>query len=100
MFMESKVKVTSKGKWHLGAVIGSEGFKVSHTQLLLVVSKGNFKHFMWTIPYLGDFLKPLEIVIRFIFILAMIGRHLCSDNDRILHSFSSEVWMNSNSTVP
>ena len=29
VFMGSKVKVTPEGKWHFGAVIGSEAFKVS-----------------------------------------------------------------------
>ena len=31
-FMGNKVKVTSEGKRHLGAVIGSEAFKVSHAK--------------------------------------------------------------------
>ena len=35
VFMGSKVKVTSEGKRHLGAVIGSEVFKVSYAESLV-----------------------------------------------------------------
>ena len=35
VFMGSKVKVTSEGKRHIGAVIGSEVFKVSHAESLV-----------------------------------------------------------------
>ena len=52
---------------------------------------GGFKekltYFMRTTPPLGKSLKPLEDVIRFNFIPAITGGHLCSDNDRILLSF-------------
>ena len=41
---------------------------------------------MHTIPSLGELLKPLEGCIRFNFIPAITGEHLCSDNDRILLS--------------
>ena len=41
---------------------------------------------MRTTPFLGELLKPLEDVIRFNFIPAITGGHLCSDNDRILVS--------------
>ena len=41
---------------------------------------------MRTTPFLGELLKPLEDVIRFNFIPAINGGHLCSDNDRILLS--------------
>ena len=104
------MKVTSEGKRHLGAVIGS---KVSYEKslvknwtkqlkLLSVIMesepqsaysafvggfKGKRSYFMSTIPSLGKLLKPLEDVIRFNFIPAITGGHLCSDNDRILLSF-------------
>ena len=49
---------------------------------------GGFKekltYFMRTIPPLGRSLKSLEDVIRFNFIPAITGGHLCSDNERIL----------------
>ena len=38
------------------------------------------------IPSLGESLKPLEDVIRFHFIPAITGGHLCSDNERLLLS--------------
>ena len=86
VFMGSKVKLTSEGKWHLGAVIGSEAFKVPYKKSLvdnwikqskLLSSKvesepltsysafvGGFKekrtYFMHLIPSLGDLLKPWE----------------------------------------
>ena len=104
------MKVTSEGKRHLGAVIGS---KVSYEKslvknwtkqlkLLSVIMesepqsaysafvggfKGKRSYFMSTIPSLGKLLKPLEDVIRFNFIPAITGEHLCSDNDHILPSF-------------
>ena len=37
VFMGSKVKVTSEWKRHLGAVIGSEAFKVSYAKSLVDV---------------------------------------------------------------
>ena len=106
------MKVTSEGKRHLGAVIGSKVFKVSYAKsvvddwikqlkLLSVIAesepqsaysafvggfKGKLTYFMGTIPSLGELLKPLEDVIRFNFIPAITGGHLCSDNDRILLS--------------
>ena len=110
VFMGSKVKVTSEGKRYIGAVIGSETFKVSHAEslvgdwikqdwikLLSIIAesaysgfvggfKGKLTCFMRTIPSLGELLKPLEDVIRFNFIPAITGGHLCSDNDRILLS--------------
>ena len=48
--------------------------------------KGKLTYFMRTIQSLGDLLKPLEDVIRFKYIPAITGRHLCLDNDRILLS--------------
>ena len=42
---------------------------------------------MRTIPSLGELLKLLEDVIRFNFIPAITGGHLCSHNDCILLSF-------------
>ena len=112
VFMGSKVKVTSEGKGHLVAVIGSEVFKVSYAKslvddwikqlkLLSIIAesepqsaysafvggfKGKLTYFMRTIPSRGDLLKPLGDVIRFNFIPAITGRYLCSDNDRILLS--------------
>ena len=99
--MGSKVKVASEGKQHLDAVIGSETFKVSYKKPLvddwinqlnllsiLVESepqsaysvfvggfKGKLTYRMRTISLLGDLLKPLENVILFNFIPAVIGRH-------------------------
>ena len=48
--------------------------------------KGKLTYFMRTIPSLGELVKPLEDVIRFNFIPAITGRHLCSDNNRLLLS--------------
>ena len=57
----------------------------THTNTVFV---GGFKekliYFMRTVPSLGELLKPLEDTIRFNFIPAITGAHLCSDNDRIL----------------
>ena len=108
--MGSKVKVISEGKRHLGAVIGTEVFKVSCTKplvddwinqfkLLSIIAesepqsiyldfvsdfKGTLNYFMRIIPSLGELLKSLEYVIRFNFIPAITSGHLCSDNDHIL----------------
>ena len=80
--MGSKTKITSEGKRHLGAVISSEGFKVSYTKslvvdwikgskLLSIIAeselktaysafvggfKGKLIYFMRTTSSLGDFL--------------------------------------------
>ena len=35
VFMGNKVKVTSEGKRHIGAVIGSEAFRVSYAKSLV-----------------------------------------------------------------
>ena len=109
VFMGSKVKVTSEGKRSL-VVIGSEAFKVSYPKslvddwikqlkLLSIIvksepqsaysafvggSKGKRVYFMRTIPSLRELFKPLQDVIRFNVIPAIIGVHLYSDNDRIL----------------
>ena len=110
VFMGSKKKVTSEGKRHLGALIDSEAFKVSYAKslvddwikqlkLLSIIAEsepesaysafvssfeGKLTYFKRTIPSLGEFLKPLEDVIRFNFIPAITDGHLCSDNDCIL----------------
>ena len=50
---------------------------------------GGFKgKLIYTIPSLGELLKPLEDVICFNFIPAISGGHLYSDNNRILLSLS------------
>ena len=111
-FMGSEVKITTEVKRHLGAVIGSKSFKKSYSQSLVdewiiqlkLLSKiaesepqsayaafvggfrGKLTYFMRTIPSLGESLKPLEDVIRFHFIPAITGGHLCSDNERLLLS--------------
>ena len=110
--MGSKLKLTSEGKRHLGAIIGSETFKASYTKslkdywirqlkLLSIIAeselqsaysafgggfKGKLTYFRRTVSSLTDLLKPLEDVIRFNFIPAITGGHLCSDKDRILLS--------------
>ena len=112
VFMGSRVKITSEGKRHHGAVISSEAFKVSYAKSLvddwikqlkllfkiaesepqsaLLAFLGGFRgkptYFIRTIPSLGELLKPLEDVIRFNFIPAITGGHLCSDDDRLLLS--------------
>ena len=40
---------------------------------------------------LGELLKPLEDVIRFRFLPAITGGHLCSDNERILLSLPAKL---------
>ena len=106
------MKVTIEGKQHLGAVIGSEAFKISDAKsfvhdwikklkFLFIIGesepqssysafvdsfKGKLTYFMHTIPSLGELLKQLEDAIRFNFIPATTGGHLCSDNDGILLS--------------
>ena len=88
--MGSRVKITSEGKRHHGAVISSEAFKVSYAKSLvddwikqlkllfkiaesepqsaLLAFLGGFRgkptYFIRTIPSLGELLKPLEDVIR------------------------------------
>ena len=111
-FRGSEVKMTAKGKKHLGAAIGSEDFKASYVKSLVdnwiyqlkLLSKiaefepqsaysafaGGFKgkltHYMRTIPCINDYLMPMEEVTHFKFIPSITGGQICSNDERVLLS--------------
>ena len=108
-FRGSEVKITTEGKKHLGAAIGSEDFKASYVKSLAdnwidqlnLLSKiaeskpqsaysafaGGFKgkrtYYMRTIPCVKDYLIPLEEIIHFKFILSITDGHICSNDERV-----------------
>ena len=112
VFAQSNVNITTSGKRHLGAVIGSESYKKEYVSDLVNDWKKQLEtlsmmaeiepqsayaafvfgfrsklaYFMRTIPDLNNLLVPIEETIRFRFILALTGGHHCSDLERKLLS--------------
>ena len=110
MFSGTCVNVTSAGKRHLGAVIGSQQYKDEYvnelvtrwTKELKVLSqiaeiqpqaaysayvhgfRGKFTYFLRTIPDISYCLQPVEDIIRNEFIPAITGGNQCSDKERDL----------------
>ena len=110
MFSGTCLKVTSAGKRHLGAVIGSQDYKNEYVNNLVTTwkeeletlskiaeiqpqaaysayvhgFKGKFVYFLRTIPNINDHLQPIEEVIRNNLIPAITGGHQCSDEERKL----------------
>ena len=114
-YLEVRRSKLQKKEKKLEAAIGSEGFKASYLKLLVdnwidqlkVLSKllslnhnqfiqplfGGFKgkltYCMRTVPYIKDYLMPLEEVIRFKFIPSITGGHICSNGKRVLLSLQT-----------
>ena len=114
-FRGSEVKITKKGKKHLGAAIGGEDFKASYVKsladnwieqlnLLSQIAeseqqsaysafvggfKGKLAYYMRTISSIKDFLMPLEEVIRFKFIPSI--HSICSNDERVLLSLPTRL---------
>ena len=111
-FRGNEIKITTEGKKHLGAAIGSEDCKASYVKSLVdnwidqlnVLSKiaerepqsaysafvGGFKgkltYYIRTIPCIKDYLMPLKEVICFKLIPSINVRHICSNDERVLLS--------------
>ena len=110
-FRGSEVKITTEGKKHLRAAIGSKSFKALYVKLLVdnwidqlmkLLSKitecipqsaystlvGGFKgkltYYIRTIACINDYLMPLEKIIRFKFIPSITGGYICSNDKRVL----------------
>ena len=112
MFAGTGINVTSAGKRHLGAVIGSQAYKqefvnsivdkwirelrvlteIAETQPQAAYSayihgfKHKFTYTMRTIPTICNEMKRVEAVVRNEFIPAVTGGHACSDEERKLLS--------------
>ena len=117
LFKDTDIKVTSAGKGHLGAVIGSQKYTSEYVNelvscwkdQLLLLSKiaeinpqaayscyvNGFKHkytyFLRTIPNMNDFLHPIEEIIRHYLIPAITGGHMSSDEERVLLSLPAKI---------
>ena len=109
-FKITKINVTSNGKRHLGAVIGSRSYKedymnqkidqwIKEVKLLSGIAKiepqcalssfiSGYKHklnyFMRTVPNISNLLRHIDDVITKEFIPAITGGVKCSENERKL----------------
>ena len=115
-FSSTKVNVTSNGKRHLGAVMGSRSYKdymnekINHwmkeVKLLSEVAKiesqcalscfiSGYKHkwnyYMRTIPNISNLLRQIDDVITKEFILAVTGGVKCSENEKKLLSLPPKL---------
>ena len=112
VFAQSNLNITTSGKRHLGAVIGSESYKKEYVsdlvndwkeqlETLSMIAeiepqsayaafvfgfRSKLTYFMRTIPDLNNLLVPIEETIRFRFIPSLTGGHHCSDLERNLLS--------------
>ena len=112
MFSGTRINITSSGKRHLGAVIGSKEYKDEYVtnlvfrwknelEMLSKIAdiqpqaayaayihgfKSKFTYFLRTISDIADLLQPIEDVLRNMFIPAITGGVLCSDIERRLLS--------------
>ena len=112
LFVNSRVNITTAGKRHLGAVIGSTEYRDEYVKNLVKdwdnqltilspipetqpqaaylafasVFQSKLNYFLRTIPNIRHLLLPLERTIRNKFIPAVTGCHICSDKERVLIS--------------
>ena len=110
LFDGTSINVTSAGKRHLGAVIGSRDYKEEYvnnivakwTEELRIPAqiaeiqaqaaysayihgfRGKFTYFIRKISDISNLLQPIEEVMQNEFIPAITGGHQCSNNDRAL----------------
>ena len=111
MFNDTKINVTTKGKIHLGAVIGSNDFQTkyvnqkitewcSELKILSEFAKSQpqaayaafcfgeqkkFSYFLWTIPEMNDLMKLADEIVQNLFLPAIIGETI-SEKERGLYS--------------
>ena len=109
--------MTSAGKRHLKAVIGSQEYTSEYVnelvscwkdQLLLLSKiaeinpqaayscyvngfKRKYTYFLRTIPNMKDSLHQIEKIIRHYLIPAITGSHICSDKERVLLSLPAKL---------
>ena len=112
VFVDSEINITSEGRNHLGAVIGTENYKaeyvreklkkwvgeltllsniaISHPQAAYTAFTSGYKHkfnyFIRTIPGISELLVPVEDVIRHKLIPSIFNGRQCSDDERLLFS--------------
>ena len=112
LFRNSPIKITTSGKRHLGAALGTEEFKTSYIEekvsdwceklkKLVEIAKSQphaayaayihgeqhkYTYFMRTIPNIAEQLKPLEEILSNEFIPALFGSNI-SANERQLLTF-------------
>ncbi|XP_057302766.1 uncharacterized protein LOC130636933 [Hydractinia symbiolongicarpus] len=117
IFADSNILVTSTGQSHLGAVIGSQSYKIEYVnskvaslveQLKLLSKiaelepqssycafvtgfKAKLTFLLRTVPDIKKLLQPIETVVRNEFIPAITGGHLCSENERLLLSLPTRL---------
>ena len=112
IFEGTNVNITTNGKKHLGATIGSEEYKAEYIQakveewvkelnVLCDIAKTHphsaycaftysfrhkFNYIMRTIPDIKHILQPIEDVIRHKFIPTLCDNRACNDDERLLFS--------------
>ena len=112
IFTDTKINITTDGRKHLGAVVGSDTYKVQYvedladdwnaqlkllstiaetrpqTAYLAFVSgfRSKLNYFMRTIPETSHHLVSLEETLCNRFIPAITGGHICNDTERKLLS--------------
>ena len=112
IFEGTGIQITTEGKRHLGAAIGSSDFRVSYAtkkiagwcaemEKLSAIAKSQpqaafaayihgeqhkFSYFLRTIPFMGNLLEPLDNIIDKQFIPALFGSDAISDIERNLYS--------------
>jgi len=117
MFGNTGVNITTEGKRHLGAALGSRSFVVSYMQdkvkewtssimTLATIAKtqphaaysafthglaSKWTYFLRTIPDISDLLLPLEEAINLFFIPALTGRDGISEVERQLFSLPTQL---------
>jgi len=117
MFANTGVNITTEGKRHLGAALGSRSFVVSYMQdkvkewtssimTLATIAKtqphaaysafthglaSKWTYFLRTIPDISDLLLPLEEAINLFFIPALTGRDSISEVERELFALPTRL---------
>ena len=115
LFSDTGIKITTHGKRHLGAAIGSSAFaeeyvrgkvvewteEVENLAIIAVSqplaaafvhgSRSKWTYLLRTIPQCGPCLQPLENVIHQRFIPALTGRLPCSEVERALLSLPARL---------
>ena len=112
MFTGTNINITTDGRKHLGAVVGSDTCKIQYvgdlvddwnTQLKLLSTlaetqpqaaylafvsgfRSKLNYFMKTIPEISHYQVSLEETLRNRFIPAITGGHICNDTERKLLS--------------
>ena len=117
IFADVKIKITTEGKRHLGATVGSETYKATYVEekvadwinelrvlcriarcdphsALAAFTHGlrsRYTYLMRTVPGISDFMSPLEEVIRNEFLPILMEGHKCNDPERLLLSLPPKL---------